>query len=328
MPGTAQMPSPSPTDTPFHERRPLRLVHALPPVVLWSGLLFLLLRLPPDGREHANLGQFFGRFHPLMVHLPIAILVLVPVMELLGRRAALAHLRPAAGSLLSFAAFVSFFTALDGWLLAWSGGYRGHDVTVHMWVGAAFAAACGLAARARCADMPRLAYPAMLSVAFVLMAWAGHFGGAIVHGDGFLTDKMPARARALLGLPSVPTSSAAPGAAAAAAPVKAGPGSVDPANASYYPVHVAPLFARSCVSCHRPEKHKGGLRMDTYAQLMRGGSDGAAIVPGKPAASELLRRVRLPASDDDSMPSDGDKPLSPEEIQMVEHWIAAGAKGS
>ena len=66
--------------------------------------------------------------------------------------------------------------------------------------------------------------------------------------------------------------------------------------------------------------------MDSYEQLMRGGDDGAALVPGDTKSSEILRRLRLPASDDDSMPSDGDKPFAPEEIQMLEHWIAAGAK--
>jgi hypothetical protein len=42
--------------------------------------------------------------------------------------------------------------------------------------------------------------------------------------------------------------------------------------------------------------------------------------------SDLIRRLRLPPPDDDSMPSDGDKPLTPEEIQTIERWIAAGAK--
>jgi uncharacterized membrane protein len=322
------MPTHDPTDTSASLSRTKRLALVLPPVVLWSGLLYLLIRHPPDGREHGNLGQFLGRFHPLMVHLPVAILVLVPLMELLGRKTTLAHLRLAAGSLLSLAALVSYFTALDGWLLAWSGGYRGRDVTFHMWIGVAFAAACGLAARARCADAPKAAYPALLSLAFVLMVIAGHFGGSISHGDGYLTEKIPARVRALLGLHAPPKESAPEAAPAAAAPVHAGPGSADPANPAYYAVHVAPFLTRSCVSCHKAEKHKGGLRMDTYAQLMKGGSDGAAIEPGNPKASEILRRVRLPASDDDSMPSDGDKPLTPEEIQMLEHWIAAGAKGS
>jgi hypothetical protein len=66
--------------------------------------------------------------------------------------------------------------------------------------------------------------------------------------------------------------------------------------------------------------------MDSYEQLMRGGDDGPALVPGNPGSSEILRRLRLPPSDDDSMPSDGDKPFATEEVQMLERWIAAGAK--
>jgi hypothetical protein len=173
--------------------------------------------------------------------------------------------------------------------------------------------------------LPRALYPSLLAAAVCLMVWAGHTGGSISHGDGFLTDKMPARLRTLLGMaPAAPMPAGA--SAVAAKVVRAGPGSADPANPAYYAVHVAPLLARSCLSCHKPEKHKGGLLMDTYAHLMRGGDDGVVVVPGNAKESEILRRVRLPASDDDSMPSDGDKPLAPEEIQMIERWIAAGAK--
>jgi len=255
--------------------------------------------------------------------LPIVLLLVVPVFELMGRRPPWAHLRPAAGLLLSLVAFLSFVTALDGWLLAWSGGYRGHDITRHMWAGALLTGACAAASLARCGALARSAYPSLLTAAVALMIWAGHTGGSITHGDGFLTEKLPPRMRAWLG------AAAEPPQAAPAVPkaVRAGPGSADPASPAYYAVHVAPLLARSCVSCHKPEKHKGGLVMDTYEHLMRGGEDGAAVLPGNPKSSELLRRVRLPASDDDSMPSDGDKPLTPEEIQMIDRWVAAGAKG-
>jgi uncharacterized membrane protein len=327
----AAMPSYHPKDpsTPAHKSGPPLFARALPPLILWAGLLYLALRMPPDGREHANFAQFLGRFHPILLHLPIALLVFVPAMEILGRRPTLSYLRQAAGNLLSVAALLSYLTALDGWLLAWSGGYRGHDVTIHMWAGLSFAAACGLAARARCTDMPRFAYPVMLAVAFGLMVWAGHFGGSISHGDGYMTDKMPGRVRVLLGMPAIVVKeSASDTALVATVPIKAGPGSTDPANPAYYAVHIAPLFARSCNSCHKPEKHKGGLRTDSYAQLMRGGSDGPAVIPGNTKDSEILRRVKLPPSDDDSMPSDGDKPFTAEEIQMLEHWIASGAKGS
>jgi hypothetical protein len=304
---------------------PSRLASALPPFLIWCALALLLRLMPPDGREHGNLGQFIGRFHVLLLHAPLVVLALVPVLEIMGRRLRWAHLTPVAGGLLSLAAFLAFATALDGWLLAWSGGYRGNDVTRHMWAGLWLAGACGAAALARCGAAPRALYPALLTAAIGLMIWTGHTGGSISHGDSFLTEKMPARLRGWLGMPAAaprPTE-IAPEIAKA---VRAGPGSADPANPAYYAVHVAPLLARSCVSCHRPGKHKGGLVMDTYEHLMRGGDDGPVVAPGKPGSSDILRRLRLPASDDDSMPSDGDKPLAPEEIQMIEHWIAAGAK--
>jgi len=321
----------APNSVQTHPRR-AGVVAPLVGACLWAALLWLALRLPPDGREHGDLGQFFGRFHPLLVHGPVALLALVPLLELAGLSAARPHLRAAAGWILAVAAAAAFCAAFDGWLLAWSGGFRGRDVTRHMWGGVWLAGACLVAARARAAGAGGrggpLAYPVLLALAVGLMVWTGHGGGAISHGDGFLTDKMPARVRAWLGLPASvqAAASAAPAPSSSGPAARGGPGSVEPSNPAFYRLHVAPLFDRSCASCHRPAKHKGGLRLDSYEQLMRGGDDGPVVVPGNPKASDILRRLRLAPSDDDSMPSDGDKPLAPEEIQMIERWIAAGAR--
>ncbi len=302
-----------------------RLAAAVPPLVIWLGFTLFLRFMPPDGREHGNLGQFIGRFHLLLLHLPLVLIALVPAFDLMGRRPHWAYFRQAAGPVLSFAAFLTFVTALDGWLLAWSGGYRGHDVTNHMWAGAMLTGVCAAASIARCGALPKRSYPVLIAAALGLVAWTGHTGGSIAHGDDFLTEKLPPRMRSWLGMPAQPPKTASTTAPAPKA-VHAGPGSADPGNPAFYAVHVAPLLARSCVSCHKPEKHKGGLLMDTYEHLMHGGEDGPVVLPGNAKSSEMLRRVRLPASDDDSMPSDGDKPLAPEEIQMIERWITAGAK--
>jgi uncharacterized membrane protein len=324
----------TPNDNPMapndHKTRPspVRTAATLLATGLWLGLLFLVRRFPPDGRDHGDLGQFVGRLHPLLVHVPVALLVLVPAMELAGLRRDWAYLRSAAGWVLAVAAAATFAAAFDGWLLGWSGGYRGRDVTRHLWGGVMLAAVCAAAARARFGGStrgPRLAYPFLLAATLGLMVWTADGGGAITRGDGYLTDKMPPRLRSLLGLPAEParTEGSLPAVPRA---VRAGPGSADPSNPAFYQVHVAPLFARSCVSCHRAEKHKGGLRLDSFEQLMRGGEDGKVVAPDKPGSSDLVRRLRLPPSDDDSMPSDGEKPFTQEEIQMIEHWIAAGAK--
>jgi len=102
---------------------------------LWAALFLVALRLPPDGREHGDLGQFLGRLHPLLVHGPVALLALVPVLELAGLAGRRSYLRSAAGWILVLAAAAALLAAFDGWLLAWSGGLRTRNVTQHMWCG-------------------------------------------------------------------------------------------------------------------------------------------------------------------------------------------------
>lgn len=87
---------------------------------------------------------------------------------------------------------------------------------------------------------------------------------------------------------------------------------------------VYPILQRSCFECHGAEKHKGGLRLDERESAIKGGDSGDTIVKGKPADSELLRRVTLPKEDRDVMPNRGDK-LTPQEIERIRAWIAAGA---
>lgn len=100
------------------------------------------------------------------------------------------------------------------------------------------------------------------------------------------------------------------------------------AETSFYTARVAPVLERHCVACHGADKHKGGLRLDSLAGLQRGGTGGPAVVAGNAAGSELLRRVRLPATDEEVMPSDGKPLLSAAEIRVLELWIARGASGT
>jgi hypothetical protein len=58
----------------------------------------------------------------------------------------------------------------------------------------------------------------------------------------------------------------------------------------FFEKHVRPLLAARCYGCHSAEG-RGGLRADSRAALLKGGKSGAAIVPGKPAESLLIRRI-------------------------------------
>ena len=89
---------------------------------------------------------------------------------------------------------------------------------------------------------------------------------------------------------------------------------------------VAPIFRENCIQCHTGEHVKGGLSINTRADLLRGGEDGLVIVPGKGEASELIRRVTT-ADEDDLMPPPGGKRnrLSAEQVRKLREWIDAGA---
>ena len=66
---------------------------------------------------------------------------------------------------------------------------------------------------------------------------------------------------------------------------------------------IHPILEQQCVKCHGAEKQKGKLRLDSKQAALTGGKGGPSIVPGDAAKSEFIRRISLPKSDDDFMPS-------------------------
>lgn len=262
-------------------------------------LVMLLLYAPPDGQERAEVAQFLGRFHPLIVHIPIALLLLVPILEYAG--VIQEHLRQAAGFVLGLAVAGAIAAALFGWLLAWSGGFEGSLVIRHMWGGVSLAAACVV-----CWGLygwNRKAYAAALVVTIGLLIWTSDQGGKLTHGSTFLTERMPQPLRRWFGVERKVQ--------------------IDPT--SFYAVRVQPIFDQKCVLCHNDEKFKGKLRLDTYEHVMLGGKDGPVVSPREVGKSEMYRRVTLPPDSKNFMPAEGKPSLTPEETKIIEVWITAGA---
>jgi hypothetical protein len=86
---------------------------------------------------------------------------------------------------------------------------------------------------------------------------------------------------------------------------------------------IRPILERSCYSCHGPEKHKAGLRLDVRSSAMRGGESGPALVPGQSARSLLMKLIRGQDADR-VMPAKGDA-LTAGQIATLGIWIDAGA---
>lgn len=87
---------------------------------------------------------------------------------------------------------------------------------------------------------------------------------------------------------------------------------------------IAPILQAHCIDCHGPDEQESQFRLDRLANLLSGGNSGEpAVVPGKPEQSFLLKLI-LHEESGKEMPPDGS--LSKSEIQLIEQWIADGAK--
>ncbi len=92
---------------------------------------------------------------------------------------------------------------------------------------------------------------------------------------------------------------------------------------------VRPILSDNCFHCHGPDPNTrlAGLRLDEKDAALAVRPNGAAIVPGDPAASLLYQRIV--ATDALKMPPEySHKKLEPEQIGLLERWIEQGASWS
>jgi mono/diheme cytochrome c family protein len=82
---------------------------------------------------------------------------------------------------------------------------------------------------------------------------------------------------------------------------------------------VQPLLDVNCIKCHGPLQQKSGLELDTIEELIKGGDDGAVVVPGKPQESRLYKNLASDA--EQHMPPK--KQLTEADRKTVREWIAS-----
>jgi mono/diheme cytochrome c family protein len=91
--------------------------------------------------------------------------------------------------------------------------------------------------------------------------------------------------------------------------------------------HILPIFKKSCVDCHGPEKQKARLRVDTLEELKKGSRGKPVVVKGKAAKSKLLLVVARLGDPDEAMPPEGKgDPLTKEQVGLIRAWIDQGLK--
>ncbi len=282
-----------------------------------TALLALALPfLPVPEEPTAGFFVFLGRFHPLLLHFPIVLVLLLIGLEgwqLYRQRTARLAVDPKAEGvafltdpLLGLALVSGLITLIGGYLLYRSGEYQGVMVRRHLWGGVLLMVALNAAAWFRwttAGSSPAL-YRGLLLLAGGILLFTSHVGGSLTHGQDFLTEHMPT-------LRSLP-----------AAPVE----NKKPEELLVFQDLLLPVFEDRCASCHNEYKTKGGLLMTSYAAMLEGGKSGKPmLVGGQPVNSELYHRITLPATDDERMPPPEKAPLSEEEITLIHWWIQSGA---
>jgi uncharacterized membrane protein len=253
--------------------------------------------------------SFFGRFHPLLVHLPIGFLCFAILLEMVYRWKKDPIILKTFPLLWLVTAVSASLSAASGYLLSQGGDY---DEDVLQWhkIGGIVIAVLSILVYLMYAlpsfpnnSAARLSRSALVLSSFILLIVTGHWGGSLTHGSDYLTTAVAQENN------EVNTSSR----------IK----TLD--SADVFKDAVMPIFQAKCVSCHNPEKKKGELLLTSYEEIIKGGKTREGIIPGNTASSEIYRRITLPKDHKEFMPSNGKKPLSETQTAILEWWIETGA---
>ena len=246
--------------------------------------------------------QPIGRMHPMLLHFPIALLILAAGLEffrfkLENDKTSFYH-KFTSGLFLS-GILLSGITVLMGLLLSLEDGYEGNTLLYHKWFGVSTVFLSSLLFKLRDFNWYKetMAKSGSIALALILIV-AGHFGSVLTHGDNFVLE--PITKPALVPLD----------------------------QAKIYDHVIQPILNEKCVSCHNDQKTKGGLKLTDRLSLLKGGKTGKLFIAGKPNLSLLLERIHLLSSEKEHMPPSGKPQLTEEESKLLFLWIKDNASFS
>lgn len=284
---------------------------------VWISSIGLALCLPfinSSSSDATDFIVFIGRFHPVVLHFPIVLVLLIFALELWNTLAIYKEYHFIVPmnlimALLALALTGVFGTIFTGFLLYYGGDYQGTLIRQHLW-GAIFLAALMSVAcyfffssvRGKFLYSQSI-YQMALVCSVGVVFYTSHLGGQLTHGEDFLTDYLPVLN------------------------VKHALSSRSPEELLLYEDLIRPIIEDKCLSCHNEYKTKGGLLMSTFEDIKKGGKSGKAmLVSSAPDSSELYRRLILPLDHDDHMPPAEKPQLTEEELFTLKYWIEEGGE--
>ena len=251
-----------------------------------------------------NLIELIGRFHPIFVHLPIGIFVLVILMDGLTRFDKFAYLSASIRLILGIGILSAILSLVTGYTLSLEGSNNQDLVDNHQWtaIGTTTLFTAYYFLRHKLIAK-RLAHTYTLMLLLLMLAWTGHQGGSLTHGEGFLTDgilETKTIAETQLNIKDIN-------------------------QAVVYKDLVQYTLNQKCVQCHGSDKQKGKLRLDDLNWIKTGGKNGNLINANNPADGELIKRILLDDIDEHHMPPKEKAQLTDAELVIFQWWINTGA---
>ena len=248
---------------------------------------------------------FLGRFHPLLVHLPIGFLILAILIESYSSIFKIKINR----RIVNFTWFTAFFssvlTTILGLLVAETGHYIDENLFMHKIFGLSLTAISFISWFLRLSIFSNLFSSSLKTLSntiiIVLLTLTGHYGGNLTHGETYLVDYAPENIKELVVKKNKYVE-------------------LEIDSVKVYDDLIQPIFNQKCVSCHNKEISRGNLNMDSYSNLLKGGSSGIPLNKSDPRKSLLIRRITMPTSELKYMPPDGE-PVSFDEIKTLIWWI-------
>ena len=250
-----------------------------------------------------TLTEFIGKFHPVLVHLPIGMLLLAAIFQLISVKQKSASLQPAIQISLFWGMLSAIAAAVSGFLLSKTDDYDPSLISSHQWFGIAVAVISIVAFILNKQQHQHTKWVMLLMTMLVVIT--GHLGGSITHGSDYLTKVFSSDDQVMDN--------------ALRKPIK------NVQEAVAYTDVIQPILTSKCYGCHGPNKQKGKLRMDLPNFILKGGKDGPIISAGKADESNLIKRIILSKENKDHMPPIEKPQLSKHEMDLLYWWISTGA---
>ncbi|TMI87648.1 MAG: hypothetical protein E6H08_19115 [Bacteroidetes bacterium] len=245
--------------------------------------------------------ELIGRFHPLLVHLPIGILLIAALFQLLAFKPKYAALHAATSIALFWGMISAILSCISGYFLSLSGDYDDELIDRHTWFAIATASISLIAYLFNRWENEFAKWVILLMVPLIFVT--GHLGGSLTHGSDYLTKGFSKDSVIEKAIKPI----------------------ADVQEANAYADIIRPIFESKCYGCHNKSKKKGKLRLDEPEFILKGGKDGKVINPGNADESDLMKRLLLPRNEEHHMPPKEKPQLKDNEIELIHWWIATGA---